>query len=258
MKNIIFIIFFFLSTSQLDAAALRNYASRNESSSISDKEKEQMFSGLMTACMRWEFSLFSLITSYPCWKQLFAQYQFSGDRITLLHVTIQFASIEFTEHLIKKLKYPLDIPMWNGYTPLHLAACMGDVKKFELLLSAGAALILYDMDGLTPYGVALQYKRKEIIQLYQDKQLLLEECSEIIPEKTEEQMRKIKKHLDSKEQREKKESKKETEEVGYPRFVCRDGQLCFDGFVKEIYTKDELDNRSLYDEIVAVDFLKKS
>lgn len=114
------------------------------------------------------------------------------------------ASTEFAEYLVNELHYPLDIPMWNGYTPLHLAAFLGDVKKCELLLSAGASLAVYDMDGLTPYGVAVQYNRKEVIQFYHDRQLSLEERSEIIPEKTEEQLRKIKRRLGLKEEEEKK------------------------------------------------------
>lgn len=59
---------------------------------------------------------------------------------------------------------------WNGNTALHLAASEGNCTLISLLLDAGAKTSIVNDRKQTPYGCALEHKRPEAIQLFEEYQ----------------------------------------------------------------------------------------
>jgi hypothetical protein len=200
-----------------------------------------------------DFSSFVLILHDGVWKNIFSHYRCSGDKLTLLHIAITFGTVEFVKHLVRKLNYPVYLKSWNEWTPLHTAAFSNNVKSFEVLLLAGAGLHAYDIDGLTPYGVALVYNRKAIIQYYYDERLSREVRSVRVLEKTEEQKRKQEQWH---ERLQKEHTIQKLMLCQYMRYMTHSDGAVY-SFPEKVFAHEPKNDASLYDEILVLEYRSK-
>uniref|UniRef100_A0A6Q2Z2W1 asparaginase n=1 Tax=Esox lucius TaxID=8010 RepID=A0A6Q2Z2W1_ESOLU len=66
---------------------------------------------------------------------------------------------------IKEMGSNLSLGDYDGRTPLHIAACEGNLKVVQYLLGQGATVYAKDRYGNTPLCNAVQYRHKEVVKL---------------------------------------------------------------------------------------------
>ncbi|XP_040916040.1 60 kDa lysophospholipase isoform X3 [Toxotes jaculatrix] len=66
---------------------------------------------------------------------------------------------------LKEMGTNLCLGDYDGRTPLHIAACEGDVKLVEYLLGHGATVYAKDRYGDTPLCNAVRFRHKEVVKL---------------------------------------------------------------------------------------------
>ena len=81
----------------------------------------------------------------------------------LLHLTIRYEELEFTEYLIKK-GYDINM-VFKSQTPLHIAIQYKRIKHVKYLIDNNAKLNCYDFDGNTPLLYAIDNILIEIVNI---------------------------------------------------------------------------------------------
>ncbi|KAG1951825.1 60 kDa lysophospholipase-like isoform X2 [Pimephales promelas] len=66
---------------------------------------------------------------------------------------------------IREMGTDLSLANYDGRTPLHIAACEGQVKVVQYLLSKGATVFVKDRFGDTPLRNAIHLRRKDVVEL---------------------------------------------------------------------------------------------
>ena len=85
---------------------------------------------------------------------------------TVLHAAVLGNNHKFVKSLLQKLKNNVNAQTDDGFTPLHLAIYMKNVEAVKILINFGADPIIEHESQTTPFQLAINLKRTEIIDYF--------------------------------------------------------------------------------------------
>ena len=91
------------------------------------------------------------------------------EKMTLLHLAIYWNQFKMLRHLLTKyfneMRYLIDVPNTQGYTPVILSAILGDASSLILLIDKGADLCIGDINGRTAVHHAVIGEQELILKI---------------------------------------------------------------------------------------------